>query len=82
MRLTRSSWSPYSLAMGNDTIGFDEEEMPREHMLSQEAYEAARRHFFTVEPQPLCEDDHPLPSREELHDRPGLRHQGNGRHPV
>ena len=48
-------------------------EMLREHMRSEDAYEVARRQFFAVEPRPLREDDSPLPSREELHDRAGLR---------
>lgn len=48
-------------------------EMLREHMRSEDAYEVARRQFFAVEPRPLRHDDSPLPSREELHDRAGLR---------
>ncbi len=48
-------------------------EMLREHMRSEDAYEAARRLFFAVEPRPLRETDSRLPSREELYDRAGLR---------
>lgn len=48
-------------------------EMLRERMRSLDAYEEARRQFFSVEPQPLRSEDKSLPSREELHDRAGLR---------
>jgi hypothetical protein len=48
-------------------------EMLRERMRSLDAYEEARRQFFAVEPRPLRSEDSPLPSREELHDRSGLR---------
>jgi hypothetical protein len=45
----------------------------RDHMQSEDAYEEARRQFFSVEPQPLRSSGSPLPSREEIHDRSGLR---------
>jgi len=48
-------------------------EMLKEHMGSQDAYAAARQQFFAIEPRPLRRDDSPLPSREDLHDRAGLR---------
>jgi hypothetical protein len=48
-------------------------EMLQEKMRSEDAYEMARRQFFAVEPRPLRQKDTPLPSREELHDRAGLR---------
>jgi hypothetical protein len=48
-------------------------EMLRQQMRSEDAYEMAQRQFFAIEPRPLRQDDQPLPSREELHDRPGLR---------
>jgi len=49
-------------------------EMLREHMRSEDAYEAARRQFFAVEPRPLRKAaGSRLPTREELHDRAGLR---------
>jgi hypothetical protein len=48
-------------------------EMLREHMRSQDAYEVARRQFFTIQPRLLRESNSPLPSREELHDRSRLR---------
>lgn len=48
-------------------------EMLREHMRSEDAYEEARRQFFAVEPRTLRPAGTPLPAREELHDRAGLR---------
>jgi hypothetical protein len=48
-------------------------EMLQEKMRSEDAYETARRQFFAVEPRPLRQEASPLPSREELHDRAGLR---------
>ena len=47
--------------------------MLRERMRSEDAYEEARRQFFAVEPRPLRSADTPLPSRDEIHDRSGLR---------
>jgi hypothetical protein len=48
-------------------------EMLRERMRSVDAYEEARRQFFAIKPRPLQSGDASLPSREEIHDRAGLR---------
>lgn len=48
-------------------------EVLRELMRTGNAYEEARREFFEVEPRPLRTGETPLPSREEIHDRPALR---------
>ncbi|HEV2855137.1 MAG TPA: hypothetical protein VHC97_20250 [Thermoanaerobaculia bacterium] len=48
-------------------------EFLRELMRSEDAYELARRQFFAVEPKPLRAGDEPLPRREDLYDRSGLR---------
>jgi hypothetical protein len=48
-------------------------EMLRDRMSSENAYEEARRQFFSVEPRPLRANSAPLPSREEIHDRSDLR---------
>jgi hypothetical protein len=48
-------------------------EMLRDLMRSESSYQEARRQFFSVEPQPLRANSSPLPSREEIHDRSGLR---------
>lgn len=48
-------------------------EMLRETMAREEGYRAARESFFAIEPRPLRSPGTALPSREELHDRAGLR---------
>jgi plasmid stability protein len=48
-------------------------ELLRQQMRSEDAYEVAQRQFLAIEPRPLRQSGGPLPSREELHDRPGLR---------
>jgi hypothetical protein len=48
-------------------------EMLRELMASEAGYRSAREQFFSVEPRPLRELGKPLPARDELHDRAGLR---------
>ena len=47
--------------------------MLQDHMQSSESYETARQEFFEVEPRPLRRSGARLPSREDLHDRAGLR---------
>jgi len=44
----------------------------KEKMARQDAYEEARRSFLAVQPRPLNEGVS-RPTREELHDRQGLR---------
>lgn len=48
-------------------------EMLRGHMQSFKDYEIARQQFFEIDPRPLRRSGTSLPSREELHDRAGLR---------
>jgi len=48
-------------------------ELLRRRMDDEEAYGRARRQFFSVEPRPLGRPGKPLPTREELHERDGLR---------
>jgi len=43
----------------------------RKHMQSESHYEVARRRFMSSKPRRLSRG--PYPSREELHDRTGLR---------
>lgn len=42
-------------------------------MRGHRAYERAKARFFTQAPGPHSADGRPLPTREELHDRRGLR---------
>jgi len=46
--------------------------MLKERMLEERAYVASKRRFLSVRPRVLS-DGSPSPSRDELHDRPGLR---------
>lgn len=48
-------------------------ELLRQQMRPEDSYEAAQRQFFAVTPRPLRQGGAPLPSRDELYDRPGLR---------
>lgn len=47
-------------------------EMLREQMVTEEGYQAARERFFSIRPRPMRDPSTPLPSRDELHDRPGF----------
>ena len=60
-RIEAAKWEPSSSRF----VG----EMLREHMRSADAYEAARRQFFAVEPRPLRKTDSRLPSREDMTER-------------
>ena len=48
-------------------------EILSERMRSGHRYEAAREAFFAVRPRQLSQPGRPRPSRDELHDRSGLR---------
>lgn len=48
-------------------------EMLRDRMVTEEGYRAAREQFFAVPPRRLRKPGRPLPTREELHERAGLR---------
>ena len=48
-------------------------EMLRDRMVTEEGYRAAREQFFAVRPRRLRKPGQPLPIRDELHDRAGLR---------
>jgi hypothetical protein len=66
-------WARVAAAKRETSVSRLVGEMLRDRMRSEEAYEEARRQFFAVEPRPLRAGDTPLPSREEIHDRTGLR---------
>jgi len=48
-------------------------ELLRETMLRAEGYRAAEDQFFSVAPQKRREPGSALPTRDEVHDRAGLR---------
>lgn len=66
-------WARIEAAKRETSVSRFVGEMLRDHMRSEDAYEAARRQFFAVAPRPLRKTDSRLPSREEIHDRAGLR---------
>jgi hypothetical protein len=48
-------------------------EMLRDRMVTEEGYRAAREQFFAVRPRRLRKPGRPLPTRDEIHERAGLR---------
>jgi len=68
-----AQWARIEAAKRETSVSRLVGEMLRDHMRAAETYEAARRQFFAVKPRPLRRRRVPLPSREELHDRAGLR---------
>ena len=48
-------------------------EILREHMQHEARYQTAMKRFGSIKPRRLRKRGSPLPCREELHDRPGLR---------
>jgi plasmid stability protein len=48
-------------------------EMLRDKMITEEGYRAAREQFFSIRPRRMRKPGRPLPTRDELHDRAGLR---------
>ncbi len=48
-------------------------EMLRERMVDDTRYRAAMERYLSLPARPLRREGQPLPGREELHDRAGLR---------
>jgi hypothetical protein len=48
-------------------------EMLRERMVTEQGYRSARQQFASIQPRRLREPGRPLPTRDQLHDRAGLR---------
>ena len=66
-------WARVAAAERNTSVSRMVGEILRERMEAERRYELAREQFVAVEPRPLREPGERLPSREELHDRAGLR---------
>jgi len=64
-------WARIRAAERNTSVARLVGELLRKHMRSESQYETARRRFMSREPRRLSRG--PYPSREELHDRAGLR---------
>jgi len=66
-------WARVRAAQAETSVSRLVGDMLRDLMVSEEGYRSAREQFFSVEPRRLREPGTPLPTREELHDRAGLR---------
>ena len=64
-------WARIRAAEQNTSVARLVGELLRKHMQSESQYEMARRRFMGRKPRRLSRQ--PYPSREELHDRTGLR---------
>lgn len=69
-----AQWARVTAAKHSSSVSRWVGELLREKMTADEGYRAAMEHFFSIEPRPLRKSpSSPYPTREELHDRAGLR---------
>ncbi|MDX1643402.1 MAG: hypothetical protein R3244_03480 [Thermoanaerobaculia bacterium] len=66
-------WARLEAARRDSSVSRLVGEMLEEKMARDEGRRAAEEQFFSVAPRVLRREGEPLPSREELHDRAGLR---------
>ncbi len=66
-------WARVEAARRDTSLSGFVGEILRERMRREERYEAAMRHFLSRPRRPLTRPGDTYPSREELHDRGGLR---------
>ena len=66
-------WARIRAAEQNTSVSRLVGEMLREHMRRSNEYETAMRRYLARPPVQMSEPGAPYPSRDELHDRPGLR---------
>lgn len=64
-------WARIKAAEGNTSVAQLVGALLKERMKVERGYESARRRFMAVKPRVLSSG--PYPSRDELHDRSGLR---------
>jgi hypothetical protein len=64
-------WARIQAAEKNTSVARLVGDLLRKHMETESRYEAARRRFMGRKPKRLSRG--PYPSRDELHDRTGLR---------
>jgi hypothetical protein len=65
-------WARVEAAQRDISVSRLVRELLREHMRGQYAYEDAMRRYLARAPKALKDEGH-YPTREELHDRAGLR---------
>ncbi len=68
-----ASWARIEAARRGTSVSRMVGEMLRHYMEEERGYQMALQSFDSVSPRPLREPEQGLPSREELHDRAGLR---------
>jgi len=66
-------WARVRAAERNTSVSRMVGEMLREKMQADRSYEQAMQEFLALEPVMLKQPGEKYPSREELHDRAGLR---------
>lgn len=68
-----ASWARIYAAERNSSVSRVVGEMLRERMLESRAYDEAMRKFLARSPARLSSGKSPYPTRDERHDRTGLR---------
>jgi hypothetical protein len=66
-------WARIEAAKRDTSLSRLVAELLEEKMRREEGRRAARDRFFSIQPRTLREPGSSLPTREELHDRAGLR---------
>jgi hypothetical protein len=66
-------WARVEAARRDTSVSRMIAEMLRERMLGGDAYEQSRRRYFAQEPRVHLAGGRRYPSRDELHERDGLR---------
>ena len=66
-------WARVTAAENNTSVSRMVGEILRERMETDHQYELAREQFMAVKPRQLRKRGQRLPTREELHERSGLR---------
>jgi hypothetical protein len=64
-------WARVKAAEENTSVARLVGDLLKERMRAERGYQAAKRHFLDAKTRVLSSG--PYPSRDELHDRPGLR---------
>lgn len=68
-----AAWARVEAARRDTSVSRLVGEMLREKMTRDEAYEVAKKQFKATRPVPLTDEGERYPSRNETHDRAGLR---------
>lgn len=66
-------WARIQAARHDTSVSRLVGDMLKEHMALERSKQAASKAFFSIAPRSLRRSGKPLPARDELHDRAGLR---------